>query len=265
MRLERVTDHREGIVELDEAIALTIDVLRANGARQYGYDLWPPQVARAFVEQQRNIQHHDRERIVREIVPVCMDAAWELCRRGLVRPGVKNIGEQAVPETGYSLTGAGREALANIDPANILVMQPGSLARTFATFEERFGDGFMQRASEAINCRNAEAWLACCAMAGAAAESILLALAITKTGDEPMVVNTYAQSGGRRKILNMIVGQLDQNRRDTLTTFTNIISLWRDEAAHGKATPLSTANADEALRQLLHMSQWVNREWANLV
>jgi hypothetical protein len=101
-------------------------------------------------------------------------------------------------------------------------------------------------------------------MAGAAAESILLALAIAKTGDEPLVIRTYAQSGGRRKVLNMITRQLDQNRRDTLTTFTNIISLWRDEAAHGKATPLSTANADEALRQLLHMSQWVNREWGNL-
>jgi hypothetical protein len=77
------------------------------------------------------------------------------------------------------------------------------------------------------------------------------------------MVRTYAQTGGRRKVLGMITGQLDQNRRDTLTTFTHIISLWRDEAAHGRATPLNTANADEALRQLLHMSQWVNSEWAN--
>jgi hypothetical protein len=146
------------------------------------------------------MQHLDRERIVRDLTPVCMDAAWELCRRGLVRPGVRNLGEQAVPETGYSLTVAGREVLADIDPANILVMQPGSLARTFSTFEKLFGDGFMQRASEAIRCRNAEAWLACCAMAGAAAESILLALAIAKTGDEPLVVRTYAQSGGRTHI-----------------------------------------------------------------
>jgi hypothetical protein len=102
-------------------------------------------------------------------------------------------------------------------------------------------------------------------MAGAAAESILLALAIAKTNDEALVVSSYGQSGGRRKVLNLIVGQLDQHRRVTLTTLTNIISLWRDEAAHGRATPLDTANADEALRQLLHMSQWVNREWANLV
>jgi hypothetical protein len=54
-------------------------------------------------------------------------------------------------------------------------------------------------------------------------------------------------------------------RRDTLTTFAGIISMWRDEAAHGAASPLSTANADEGLRQLLHMCQWVHREWDELM
>jgi hypothetical protein len=101
-------------------------------------------------------------------------------------------------------------------------------------------------------------------MAGAAGEAILLALAIAKTNDELMVLRTYGYASGRRQVLNMIVGQADQARRDTLTTFTGIISLWRDEAAHGRASPLGTANADEALRQLLHMSQWVDREWAAL-
>jgi hypothetical protein len=252
-------------MELDEAIAVTIDVLLRGGAAFYGYDLYPPQVARTYLEWQRQTPHHERERVVREIAPAFMDAAWELCRRGLVRPGVKNIGEQAVAETGYSVTEAGRAALAQMDPADLVVLQPGSLARTFAGFEQRFGDGFIQRSAEAIRCRNAEAWLGCCSMAGAAAESILLALAIAKTNDEALVVRTYGQSGGRRRLLNLIVGHLDQHRRDMLTTFTNIISLWRDEAAHGRATPLDTANADEALRQLLHMAQWVNREWANLV
>jgi hypothetical protein len=123
-------------MELDEAIALTIDILIAGRARQYGYDLYPPQVAQAFVERQRNIPDANREVVVRQITPICMDAAWELCRRGLVRPGAKNIDEQAVAETGYSLTEAGRAALAHIDPANILIMQPGSLAATFATFEQ---------------------------------------------------------------------------------------------------------------------------------
>jgi len=101
-------------------------------------------------------------------------------------------------------------------------------------------------------------------MTGAAAESVLLALAIAKVGDEEQVLRAYRQSGGRQRVLNLIVAQANAVRRNTLTTFSGIISMWRDEAAHGTASPLGTANADEALRQLLHMCQWVDREWDNL-
>jgi hypothetical protein len=153
-------------MELDEAIAHTIDMLRDDRAKWSDFDLYPSQVATAFADQQlvRDQDHYDRE--VGKLTPIFMDAAWKLCRRGLVRPGVRNRGGQPVGETGYSLTKAGRAALADIDPANILVMQPGSLAATFEGFKKRFGDGFMQRSSEAIRCRNAEAWLGCCAHGG---------------------------------------------------------------------------------------------------
>src|SRR5690242_2899977 len=107
-------------MELDEAIAVTIDVLLRGGAASYGYDLYPPQVARTYLEWQRQIPHHEREPIVQEIAPAFMDAAWELCRRGLIRPGVKNIGAQAVAETGYSITEAGRAALAQVNPADLV-------------------------------------------------------------------------------------------------------------------------------------------------
>jgi hypothetical protein len=102
-------------------------------------------------------------------------------------------------------------------------------------------------------------------MTGAAAESVLLALAIAKIGDEDKVLAIYRQTGGRQKVLNLVVVQATAFRRDSLTTFTKIISMWRDEAAHGKSSPLGTANADEGLRQLLHMCQWVDREWSELI
>jgi hypothetical protein len=244
-------------MEVDEAIALLIELLQNGQARNYGYDLFPRRgadeaAARLYPREQF------REQRIGELSPVFYEAAWELCRRGIVRPGVTSSGAQAVEEGGYSLTVAGRAALPNLDAASLLIAQPGALAAALAGFRGRFGDGFHQQ------CRNAEAWLACCAMVGAAAESILLALAIEKEGDEAKVLKAYGQAGGRRKVLNMVVGQADPARRDTLTTFAGIVSLWRDEAAHGAASPLSTANADESLRQLLHMCQWVNREWANL-
>jgi hypothetical protein len=186
------------------------------------------------------------------------------CAGGIVRPGVRTSGDQAVEEGGYSLTVAGRAALANLDTATILIAQPGSLAATLNGYRPLFGDGFHQRAMEAIKCRNAEAWLACCAMVGAAAESVLLTIAITKEKDEERVLRTYRGSRGRQAVLNMIVGQADAQRRNTLTTFAAIVSLWRDDAAHGQASPIDTSNADEALRQFLHMCQWVACEWDSL-
>jgi hypothetical protein len=250
-------------MELDEAIALLIDLLKRGQAGDYGYDLY---ARRGAEEAARRLHPHEpfQEHPIRELSPVFYEAAWELCRRGIVRPGVRRTGEQAVEEGGYSLTAAGRAALPALDAASLVIAQPGALAATFDGFRNRFGAGFHQRALEAVKCRNAEAWLACCAMVGAAAESILLALAIAKVGDEALVVRTYGQAAGRRRVLNMVAGQLDQARRDTLATFASIVSLWRDEAAHGQVSLLSTANADEALRQLLHMCQWIDREWVNL-
>jgi hypothetical protein len=249
-------------MEVDEAIAITIDLLQKGEAGKYGHDLFAQHVAATAA---LRLHGQFNEESVRNLSPLFYDAAWELCRRGIVRPGVRTSGDQAIADGGgYSLTEAGRAALPKLDSAALLIAQPGALAATLAGFSSRFGAGFQQRALEAINCRNAQTLLACCAMVGAAAESILLALAIAKIGDELKVLQTYSQSRGRAKILDMVVGRVDQHRRNQLTTFASIVGLWRDEAAHGKASPLSTANADEALRELLHMCQWVDREWVNL-
>jgi hypothetical protein len=251
-------------MELDEAIAILIELLRDGRAGQYGYDLYARNGVEAAAIRMHRQDHQERERMAIVLTPIFFDAAWELCRRGIVRPGVRRTNDQAVPEGGYSLTSAGRAAIAEMDATGILLTQPGSLAATLAAYRDRFGEGFHQRALEAIKCRNAEAWLGCCAMVGAAAESVLLAIAIAKVGNEDEVLAVYRQARGRQKVLNLIVGQANPQRRDTLTTFSAIISLWRDDAAHGQASPLGTANADEALRQLLHMCQWVDREWDQL-
>jgi hypothetical protein len=250
-------------MEMDEAVAILIELLQAGRAGKFGYDLYAREGADVAATRLHNDQRN-RERAAIELTPVFFDAAWELCRRGIVRPGVRRTGDQAVSDGGYSFTNAGRAALASLDSASVLLAQPGSLAVTLARYGARYGEGFIQRSQEAIKCRNSEAWLACCAMTGAAAESLLLALAIAKTGNEEEVLTSYKQASGRQRVLNLVVAQANAHRRDTLTTFAGIISLWRDEAAHGRATPLGTANADEALRQLLHMCQWVDREWGAL-
>src|SRR2546423_1390862 len=101
-----------GTMELDEAIAVLLQLLQAGQAGHYGYDLYPPQGARAAAG--RVHPHHEQDRVARDLSPVFFDAAWELCRRGIVRPGVRRLGDQAV-EIGYSLTAAGGIALENLD------------------------------------------------------------------------------------------------------------------------------------------------------
>jgi hypothetical protein len=262
-RAEQALLSLEDKVELDQAIAILIELLQAGNAGSYGYDLYARRGAEEAAARMR-LQPLQDQQVIRNISPVFFEAAWELCRRGLVRPGPRRDGDQAVEAGGYSLTVAGRAALATLDVATVLLAQPGSLAAALSGYRRRYGDGFHQRALEAIKCRNAEAWLACCAMTGAAAESVLLALAIAKVGNEEQVLRSYKKTSGRRGVLNLIVAQANASKRDTLTTFSGIISMWRDEAAHGQASPLGAANADEGLRQLLHMCQWVDREWSSL-
>jgi hypothetical protein len=55
---------------------------------------------------------------------------------------------------------------------------PSRMSELFAVFATTYGPGFMQRASEAIRCHRTSNYLAACVMAGAAAESILLAVAM---------------------------------------------------------------------------------------
>lgn len=250
-------------MNLDEAIAHTLSAMKNQRSAAFGYDLAPVKVAQdvSWELSGGNRDLHNQRNDSVAWSSLFFEAAWELCRRGIVRPGVTGTGKQATSDGGYSLTTSGRAYIESLDDTALLLVQPGALAAALAQYANRFGAGFLQRSQEAIRCRNAEAWLACCSMVGAAAESVLLALAISKTGTEDVVLAEYSKMGGRQKVVNMVVGQSAGHVQSTLKSFAGIVSLWRDEAAHGKASLLDTANADEALRQLLHMCQWVSKEW----
>ncbi len=247
----------------DQAIALIIKHLKGGsgfGLTDYGYDLQPGQMAYRWA---RNINSHQEGEIVEKHGHVFYDAAWELCRRGIFRPGVKTFGKQAVDDGGYSLTEQGKEWLrSGVEKFELL--DPSSRSKVLAGFKDRFGDGFHQRSQEAIKCQQAEAWLACCAMAGAASESVLLSLAVTKTKDEAKVLADYGARDGRRAITNLLVGKLPKHIAETLKTFLGLLAYWRDEASHGQLSDINVANADEAMRQLIHMAQWADRNWAEL-
>ncbi len=140
-------------------------------------------------------------------------------------------------------------------------LDPGRFAAIITPYAARFGQGFLQRANEAAGCYRALNYLACCAMTGAACESILLALAIEKDGDEGRVLNLYRRAGGRQRILDLLTGQQTERIRAAVTTASNLLSFWRDETAHGAATAVGEFEAHDAMSRLLRFAQFADAEW----
>ena len=137
------------------------------------------------------------------------DAAWELCRIGILRPGRLAPKGQATG-TGflgdeYVVTAFGWQWLKTERQPWI---DPNRLAEILVAIGTIFGPGYRQRAAESVRCYRTCNYLAACVLAGAAAESILLAVAVTKIGDEEKVLADYKSSGGRERVLRAILGNV---------------------------------------------------------
>lgn len=250
-------------MNLEEAISHAIAALKAGEAGKYGYDYYAYEAA-CYAVRGMSAPKGRPDILAQDFVPVFEEAGWALSQRGILRPGVKHWQAQDVDGGGYSFTLSGRDALADLDETAVLLYSSGSLTQTFHEFSSRFGESFVQRASEAVKCRDCSVWLASCVMSGAAAEAVLLSIASNKIGDKEKALQVYRKANGRREILNLVTGRSPKHIKETLKDFTGIISVWRDEAGHGAATRIGAANADEALRQLLHMCQWTEKEWEAL-
>jgi hypothetical protein len=254
----------------EDALKLLISWLRKPPISQYGsygYEVYLPALMHAYLAQ-HGIRDSGAERTVVEWSPHFYAAGWELCRRGILRPGIKQMGLQATPEgasgNGYSITPFGRTWIAESDQDDFVPMEPERFGQLLKPFQGRLGPGFASRAQEAVRCYGAHAYLACCAMAGAAAESIMLAVAIAKTGDEAMVLGEYATARGRSKIETRIIGQARPELQAQFRGLTSLVTYWRNEAAHGKPSRLSDIEAFTALTMLLRFAHFTNDHWAEL-
>ncbi len=133
-----------------------------------------------------------------------------------------------------------------------------------AKFQDKLGKGHLQRSQEAVRCHFAGAYLACCAMAGAAAESIMLALAVAKSGDEAGTLRDYRAARGRSKIESIIVQGQNEVLRRTFLNLTDLVKYWRDEASHGLWSEMSEFEAYEALARLLRLAHFARDHWDTL-
>jgi hypothetical protein len=192
----------------------------ARSRETHGSDVWILQVATEFWasrgQKLSELEYDDRDRLAAPFY----DAAWALCRQGVLRPGAAfpagqtaALMGQELPSSpffgdGFSLTVYGREWLKrSVAERHALPADQNRLTTMLLQFRDPFGDGYGQRAAEAVKDWWSGNYLSACTMAGAAAESILLAVAIAKIGDEKKVLLEYQSSKGRSRLIGRVVGK----------------------------------------------------------
>lgn len=101
-------------------------------------------------------------------------------------------------------------------------------------------------------------------MCGAAAEAVLLTVAIAKCGDEASALRKYFGRDGRRKIIRMIFETPDSVLEQRFSTGFGLLVYWRDEAAHGRESVIEELEAHEALGRLLYLARLAWDKWQEL-
>ena len=258
-------------ITLEDALAFVVERLRddvrnrAASLGDYGYEFYVPNAMRDYY---RRVVKRDLQRGREEdaVAPPFLNAAWELCRRGVLRPGVMSLNAQSTLEgsagCGYCVTPFGRTWLG--EPGNIFVpTEPERFAQLLEPYRERFGPGFHERAQQAMRCYDAHAYLACCAMCGAAAESVLLATACEKIGVEK-ATKLYLSGSGRSRLDKLLLGQVEERLRRDIQASSGLLNYWRDSSAHGRALDIADNEAFSSLAILLRLASLVTENWSAL-
>lgn len=268
----------------EEASTLIISYLRRGKKSQhpfsegFAFDVYIPNVVTEYLDvlQQESLQQHPQQGMTNyELDHVTnsqpfYDAAWNLCIRGILRPGV--LEHNSTPQrhrtfivnAGYHLTTYGREWLDNTAQDECLPTEYKRFSELLVAHTSRYGAAYQARSQEAARCYRARTYLACCVMCGAAAESILLALAIAKIGDEREVLRDYLKGSGRTNIENKLLAHANRHIHQELRTYTNLLKYWRDSAAHGADTSISEGEAFTSLLLLLGFAQFADDRWDQL-
>jgi hypothetical protein len=255
----------------DDAMSYLIQWLR-QGRRpestQYGYDVYIPNVIRDFlVERGRSADEISSSSELSSLSPYFLAAAWEIARRGIIRPGVRSIGEQAPSDgavgAGFSITPFGHTWLSESDGDGYVPTEPGRFSRMIQPYSSRFGAEFQQRAQEAARCYGAHAHVACCAMCSAASESILISTAIARHGEEA-VLAVYRSGRGRARVENMVIRQAPDDLAREFRGFRTLLKHWRDSATHGAPAHIGDNEAYMSLAYMLRFAQFVDTNWTEL-
>lgn len=198
---------------------------------------------------------------VNELSPAFLSALWELCLLGVLRPGYPNLRFAGSSSDSYSVTESGKKWLREAGESAFIPIDFDSFSALLEPFAE-FSPVFFERARDAALCWKAQAYFACCAMCGAAAEAVLLSAAVAKVGDG--VVATYSGKSGRARTEALVVGQAKAFVQQALHPLFGLIAYWRDQSAHGAASGVNRNEALTALRSLFYYAKLVHENWSEL-
>jgi hypothetical protein len=266
----------------EEALRRIINWLRGSRRKafnpvsspDYGHELYIPNV---IIECFHEVIEEDKRRnpvtgmrqysmnLHQEETSPFYDAVWTLCRNGILRPDPPNPNSNGEDSgRGFTVTSYGKEWLSEVSGYECIPAEYGRFSQLLAGHSHRFGDGYHSRSQEAVSCYRAHTYLACCAMCGASAESIMLALAIAKNGSEEAVIREYKSANGRSKIENMIIGQQKDRIKQEFTNFTSLLKYWRDTAAHGARSTIGEEEAFTSMLILLRFARFADENWDEL-
>jgi hypothetical protein len=261
------------VATVDQAIEFIAEVMRTGSRNMgsqysdYGYDIYLPTVLHLYGVHRLHLSRQEfqaENQAVQSSWPAFADAAWVLSRRGVLRPGVREFrGQGTDAGQGYSITGAGRAWLRD-NKALLVPSDPSRFADAIEKYAKRFGLGFHRRAIEAIKCHEAGSYLATCAIAGAAAEAALLDIAAAKKGDREAVVATYLSRSGRKEITGLVLAGLVEPLNGQLRVLLDLLSFWRDTAAHGMDHDYTEVEAYDALSKLLRLAILTGERWTEI-
>jgi len=232
-----------------------------------GYDLYVPHLLHYFGIERLGLDGRQNIGLDPKVIAesaAFYDAIWTLCRRGVLRPTILSEGRQPMTDgKGFSLTELGQRWLANEDRGAVL-SDPSRFGSILEKYAKLFGPGFLRRAHEAIKCHDLGAYLACCSMAGAAAEAILLDVAVAKNGDREAVLKLYLARGGRKSVTNTVLASVTEPLASQLKTLLDLLNYWRDTAAHGDDHEYTEIEAYDAISRLLRLAMLVGDNWQAL-
>jgi hypothetical protein len=258
-------------LSVEDAADYIADVLKEQPAAVKGTecDLWMPTVCLRFVQERvgRQMSSSDNDQAVEEISSSFLDAAWQLSRLGVLRPAhygdYGTLGNRNGEKMGYSITAFGRGWIAEHKSPAYIPTDPGRLQSLLLRRKDLFGAAFVLRVNDAALCYQAHAYYACCAMIGAAAESILLAAGIAKLGESAAQELYFGRSGRKQLTAAVLKGCTEATARD-FRFHTDLISSWRDESAHADSTSIGETEAFTNMRGLIRFTHFAEERWQQL-